>query len=742
MASRPGSTGATAQSNAGASQAQSGHQGPSSASSRQGDSSSGDGPSPPPPVSLPTGGGAIKGIGEKFSVNANTGSGSLTIPLPFSTARAHSPKLSITYSPGYGNSPFGVGWGLPRSKISRKTDKGLPRYFDNNDNETDVFVADEEDLVPVYQKDKDGNPILVNGQRQYVDTTTHPGYAVRTYMHRVEQQFLRIERWTDVTDPTQIHWRKIDNQNVTFIFGLDDQSRIYDSSDDDPQSSRIFSWLLTEYYGPEGNAVVYTYKQEDSVGVPTTLASDRNRHPYHYRYLKSIKYGNQQPNRDPTTWTAFSPSQLPDSTWMFTVVFDYGEHSATHPTPTDNGNWLCRQDPYSSYRSTFEIRVYRLCQRILMFHHFPDQLGQQDVLVRSLNFTYDQNPSATYLTSITQFGYLLDSSGNYQSNSFPPLDLTYSKFPTDEQLSKLVPQDFDPQTLRNLPQGVDGSTFQWIDLDGEGLSGIFSQSTAGAFYKHNQSVQLEDKKPRTPEFGSLRSLPSFPSVRQGGFQLLDLGGDGHVDVVESAPGRSGYYTRVNNTWSSFRQFQSFPNIDFSDPYLRYMDLTGNGLADIIISQDQVFTWYQSAGYKGFLAASISGKAAPHVVFADAKEKIYFADMTGDGLSDIVRIRNGSVVYWPNMGYGRFGGMIRMGNAPFFDAVSSFDQRYILLADVDGSGTTDILYLKAQGVEMYLNQSGNTFADGKQLPVFPPIDNIASVNAIDLFGSTPFWVLRS
>jgi len=41
-----------------------------------------------PSIELPTGGGAIKGIDEKFSVNAVNGTASLSIPLPFSPARA------------------------------------------------------------------------------------------------------------------------------------------------------------------------------------------------------------------------------------------------------------------------------------------------------------------------------------------------------------------------------------------------------------------------------------------------------------------------------------------------------------------------------------------------------------------------------------------------------------------------------------------------------------------------------
>jgi hypothetical protein len=30
------------------------------------------------------------------------------------------------------------------------------------------------------------------------------------------------------------------------------------------------------------------------------------------------------------------------------------------------------------------------------------------------------------------------------------------------------------------------------------------------------------------------------------------------------------------------------------------------------------------------------------------------DMSGDGLSDLVRIRNGEICYWPSLGYRRSG----------------------------------------------------------------------------------------
>ena len=51
-------------------------------------------------TSLPKGGGTIKGIDEKFSVNAVNGTASFSVPLPFSAARGASPGWSISYNLG------------------------------------------------------------------------------------------------------------------------------------------------------------------------------------------------------------------------------------------------------------------------------------------------------------------------------------------------------------------------------------------------------------------------------------------------------------------------------------------------------------------------------------------------------------------------------------------------------------------------------------------------------------------
>src|SRR5207245_9894692 len=106
-----------------------------------------------PTISLPKGGGAIRGIGEKFAANPVTGTGSMTVPIATSPGRSgFGPQLSLSYDSCAGNGPFGLGWNLSLPAITRKTEKGLPLYRDAD--ESDVFIlSGAEDLVPILKQD-------------------------------------------------------------------------------------------------------------------------------------------------------------------------------------------------------------------------------------------------------------------------------------------------------------------------------------------------------------------------------------------------------------------------------------------------------------------------------------------------------------------------------------------------------------------------------------------------------------
>jgi hypothetical protein len=726
------------------------------------------GPFTPPAVTLPRGGGAIRGMGEKFAANPVTGTGSMSVPIATSPGRSgFGPQLSLSYDSGAGNGPFGFGWSLSVPSITRKTDKGLPQYRDGvkNQPDSDVYIlSGAEDLVPEFKKNDAGDWVMKDGEHVIFDeprTIDNVTYRVRRYRPRVEGLFARIERWTN-QQSGEIHWRSISHDNITTLYGKDNNSRIFDPDEPDPaHPTRIFSWLICQSYDDKGNAIVYEYAEENSEAVVLSQAHEKNRTASSRsvnRYLKRIRYGNRTPNRD-ANWLATDPAKLPPETWMFEVVFDYGEghyqelpldpnvakteqHRYVQAAITGASVWPVRQDPFSSYRAGFEVRTYRLCQRVLMFHHFPEELGVADTLVRSTAFTYAESPIASFITGVTQSGYVRQEDGSYLKKSLPPLEFEYSQAELEDEV-----REIDAESLENLPHGLDGSAYQWVDLDGEGLSGILTEQGDGWYYKRNLSpitVRQEDGRERVVAgFGPLERVaekPSLGALNGGRQQLLDLAGDGQLDLALLDGPTPGFYERTRDQrWALFRTFESLPNVDWNDPNLRFVDLTGDGHADILITEDDVFTWYLSLAEAGFaphesVRQALDEEEGPRLVFADGSQSVYLADISGDGLPDLARIRNGEVCYWPNLGYGRFGAKVTMDNAPWFDALDLFDQKRIRLADIDGSGTTDILYLGPDGVHIYWNEAGNRWSDARILSAFPHVDNVASVMAVDLLGN--------
>jgi RHS repeat-associated protein len=728
-----------------------------------------DGGARVPSVSLPKGGGAIKGVGEKFAANSATGAGSMTVPLPVSPGRSgFGPQLTLSYDSGAGNGPFGFGWNLSLPSVTRKTDKGLPRYLDAEESDT-FLLSGSEDLVPMLaESNGDWLP-------ETLPTRTVGGedYSVRRYRPRTEGLFARIERWTSL-QTGESHWRSFTRDNVTSLYGTDDQSRVFAPAAAS-YPKRIFGWLIRQSYDDKGNAIIYEYAAEDGAGVDLSQASERNRDRTANRYLKRIRYGNRAPNRD-AVWRATDAAQLPDDEWMFEVVFDYGEghyeelapdaalpEDAQHrfarasASSPQGSTWPVRPDSFSSHRAGFEVRTYRRCRRVMMFHRFPE-LGAEPCLVRAAefdyaDFDYSQPASveaelahhgstrfASFIRAVVPSGFVRDEASavtslggaayvTYLKKSLPPLEFEYSRAEIQDDVREL-----EADSLVNLPTGPDGAGYQLVDLDGEGVSGVLTEQAGAWFYKPNLGGG---------RFGPVEMLATKPSLADlggGHQQLLDLAGDGQLDLVSFAGNSPGFYERAEGEdWKPFRSFKRLPNVRWDDSNLRFVDLNGDGHADILLTEDDALTWYPSLAEDGFDAARSVPMPAdegrgPRLMLADAAQSIYLADMCGDGLTDLVRVRNGEVCYWPNLGYGRFGPKVTMDDAPWFDAPDQFQHARVRLADIDGSGTNDIIYLGREGARIYFNQSGNRWTGPRRLRQFPHVDNVASVSTADLLGN--------
>jgi hypothetical protein len=284
-----------------------------------------------PPVTLPGGGGAIRGMGQNMTMNAVQGTANFSIPINLSKSRnGTEPQMSLQYGSGGGGSVWGIGWNLSGViNVSRQTRLGLPKYEDGE--REDVFVlSGVEDLVPVYLCDNKGALVPKAGSGSedgdyMLDEKLHDGFVVRQYRPRIEGLYSRVERWTDQLDPDDIHWRIISPTNEITILGRDANSQIMSMNGGE---TKIFSWLCCEWYDCFGNARMYEYKKENSDGVDLGQCNEMNRTEDSratQRHLKRVKYGNRTPIAERSIRSS-AAAKLASTDWMFEVVFDYGDH--------------------------------------------------------------------------------------------------------------------------------------------------------------------------------------------------------------------------------------------------------------------------------------------------------------------------------------------------------------------------------------------------------------------------------
>jgi RHS repeat-associated protein len=636
-------------------------------------------------IALPKGGGALQGIGETFAPDLHTGTGNFTVPITLPPGRnGFQPQLNLVYSTGNPNGPCGLGWSLSIPGVSRKTSDGVPRYRDASPSPEDwdtFLMSGAEDLVPV------------------------PGGAPGTarYRPRTEGLFARIEHHSNA-DPAKDQWEvRTKDGLVSSYGGVDAGGELAAITDPDPPGGqpRLFAWKLTRTADPFGNRIEYVY-QRDII----RQALSPSPHHWDQLYLSEIWYVDYGEDPD-------APQ------FLVKVKFDY------QPRP----------DPFSDCRAGFEIRTVRRCTAIRVCA-YPDGV---ETPVRTYQLTYLE-PLPPNGVSLLQRIQVIGHDGA-STESLPPLEFRYTLFAPE------MKREFFPVTGPDLPPGsLAHPDYEVADLVGNGLPDIVEMNGSVRYWRN-----LGNGRFGRPQ--QMREAPAGVRLADPGVQLLDANGDARVDLLVTLDGGlSGYYPlRFGGLWDrrSFRRYEFAPSFNLEDPEVRLVDLTGDGVVDAIRSGTRLecFFNHPTEGWTPENTRWVERgplEDFPNVRFADPRVK--WGDMNGDGLQDIVLIHDGRIDYWPSLGHGNWGKRISMRHSPRFrsgdDGPYGYDPRRLLLGDVDGDGTADLVYVDDTKVTIWINQGGNGWSEPITIRGTPSVSDVDAVRLADVTGGGVSGVLWS
>ena len=714
-------------------------------------------------ISLPQGSGKVQGMGESFSAQLSTGIASYSVPFTLPTARGLAqPALGLGYSSAGGAGVAGLGWDVGVAFIARQTDRGLPTYDDRpgfHANQDHFVMNGGQELVPIC--------VITAGACAGAPGEIMPAWAEGSqyFRARVEGSFQRF--FWSIDHRT---WRVQDKSGTTMELGVpldgtNDTDALVVNPDDPAQ---IYRWHLVREYDMQGGA---------NPAAPPLLPTPNNVVLFRYSQAGGMAYLSDIYDTTPKA----SPTTLDSSV--------YAHH--THLS------YESRTDPTTSYRSGWRIsQSLRLTGVDVASKTFNDAVTAPRHQVRRYHLAYRTGhvsllesvqmegrcTSAEASAPAEDSGVALPAKTNCEST--PALTFGYSHVATNADLPGFEGFDEALQTIQSSPpHSVDEDLTDLLDVNSDGLIDVLNTSIGT--YGNGHGVFFNSVGGVANSFGGAQLMTvdgvlgaTANSITFENLNLapLDLDGDGTLDLLHM-PQAKTYSTYspvfVNGGWVwrgraiSTASAQN-PKIDFGrdSQNTRVVDINGDGLVDVLVSTG---TEYQSFlalgrlpqgdgqfGY-GLWATAKSGSLSNDPVRACVPwasspvqlndPDVSLADMNGDGFADLVRRRRGDIRYWPGRGNGTWGtgsfascqpgtfssnAYVQMNGSPLFSDIQGASLR---MDDVNGDGLDDLVQVRYDAVDIWLNVDGQGWTDRHIITNTPKSPAFARrVRLVDVNGS--------
>ncbi|MFW5739344.1 MAG: toxin TcdB middle/N-terminal domain-containing protein, partial [Myxococcota bacterium] len=676
-------------------------------------------------ISVPKGPGTIEGMGESFSAQASTGIATFSVPFALPKARGDAqPSLGLSYSSASGSGVAGIGWSMGVPFIARETDRGLPSYDDEPSwhEHQDRFVYNGgQELVPVEE--------LLPGEEL-------PSWAASGWQYfrpRVEGSYLRFF-W----NPSQQLWRVQDKSGVILELGVVGAET--DALETDPSGQKVFRWNLKRQIDSHGNEVRYYYDLYEG-GLS---------------YLTDIYF----------TAPAGAQAPVARSAWAYHVALEYTE----------------REDDASSFRRGWEtVQRYRLDAVVVSGKDSDQSPGRRPIRKYTLSYVSDSH--VALLDSVQVEGRCSEAEPGERC-TLPSMEFGYTHVQTDAQGGGVFSDGFEVidtevRSIAGSPKhSVSEDYTDLYDVNADGLPDVVAMMPG--LYGGKHGLWLQGKDGIADRFGAQEPMgvwggsPSVVTKHNPNVAALDLDADAIIDLLHMPKVKTysvytpqwygGEWKWMGRDVTTADQLDARIDLGNDAEEIRVFDVNGDGLVDVVkTGGTSLQVWFALGRYPGgdglFGSATWTGpdtaqlsmapvlRCVPHaslpIRFSDPDVRV--ADMNGDGLTDIVRIRKGDIRYWPGRGDGTFGtgplgceggtftsGYVQMGESPWYTDPDNSGLRF---NDVNGDGTADLVQIRFQNVDVWYNVDGKSWQDRRILYDTPASPSYQQrVRLVDINGS--------
>ena len=271
----------------------------------------------------------------------------------------------------------------------------------------------------------------------------------------------------------------------------------------------------------------------------------------------------------------------------------------------------------------------------------------------------------------------------------------------------------------------------WVDVDGDALPDLLEgEPGAWRFRKNLGETRLA---------ATWTALPSPSVALTPTTRFADLTGDGVQDLLaQPSPGELWRFVGGGATPFGVAEPIALDlSFDLTDPRVALADMNLDGRVDVLRHDDaDGWIWLRRRDEGGYEPAEAVPPPPAGMRLGDPG--VQLADMDGDRIPDLVRImgEDGRILVAAGAGLGEFDDPTDLAGAPAMMPTDRWE-----LADMNGDGAADLVRIGQGQLDLWINQLDGHFAEAGGV-VWPEIEADEVVLVTDIDGSGTLDILRA